>query len=177
MKAARWTTDQVNALSSAHKKAMAAKPVFCIGIDPGTHTGVAIWNTERGKFIHYSTGTIYEQLRNVEAFIKDHSWMDTPSQLVFEDARKRKKVPTDAQGNYDTSRLQGAGSVKRDSAIWQECCEAWAKKYNNFTWRGVAPNGKTNSLAKNKEAAKRNLEITGQVSEHALCAAFLVWKM
>ena len=153
------------------------KPKWFIGIDPGTHTGVAVWSVNQRKFTFVHTYTIFEALKFVESFI-DSAHADGGVMVVFEDARKRFKVPQKADGSIDKDRLQGAGSVKRDSTIWQEACEQWAKRWKiGFTWRGVAPNGKTNALAADKDLSSQNLGITYNTSEHARCAAFLVWKM
>lgn len=152
------------------------KPAWFIGIDPGTHTGVAIWSRNMQKFTFVHTYTVFEALKTVESFI-DSAHADGGVMVIFEDARKRKSLPKQADGTIDKDRLQGAGSVKRDSTIWQEACEQWAKRWQiGFTWRGVAPNGKTNALAGDKDLSSRNLGITYNTSEHARCAAFLVWK-
>lgn len=158
-------------------KSLTEKPAWFIGIDPGTHTGVAIWSQNMRKFTFVHTYTVFEALKTVESFI-DSAHADGGVMVIFEDARKRKALPTQADGSIDKDRLQGAGSVKRDSTIWQEACELWSKRWQiGFTWRGVAPNGKTNALATNKELSSRNLGITYNTSEHARCAAFLVWNM
>jgi hypothetical protein len=152
------------------------KPAWFIGIDPGTHTGVAIWSRNMQKFTFVHTYTVFEALKTVESFI-DSAHADGGVMVIFEDARKRKKFK-EKDGKADPAVLQGAGSVKRDSSIWQEACEHWAKRWQiGFTWRGIGPNGKTNALAKDKDLSSRNLGITYNISEHARCAAFLVWNM
>lgn len=78
-----------------------------IGIDPGTRTGVAV--KENGKFVEIVT-------TNIIAAIEMCLSYENPT-IYIEDARKRKWF-----GNSGRERLQGAGSIKRDSAIWQEFC-------------------------------------------------------
>jgi hypothetical protein len=191
-KGSRWTEQQLAQFqeSRATKQAQlnkgmkekpsaneTEKPKWFIGIDPGTDTGVAVWSRTQRKFTFVHTYTIFEALKFVESFI-DSAHADGGVMVIFEDARKRKSLPKQADGAIDKDRLQGAGSVKRDSAIWQEACEQCAKRWKiGFTWRGVAPNGKTNALAADKDLSSRNLGITYNTSEHARCAAFLVWKM
>ena len=151
------------------------KPDWAIGVDPGTKTGIAVWNAKTQKFHFVFTYTIFEALTFVENWIGK---TEGSTFVVIEDARKRFKIP-EKDGKPDVSRLQGAGSVKRDSAIWQEACEYWKLNFGaeKFNFRMIAPNGKTNALAKDKELSSRNLGITYGTTEHARCAAFLVWKM
>lgn len=148
------------------------KPRFFIGIDPGVHTGVAVWDSKSRKFVSVETTTILQAIDLVKAHAVTHRYEGV--HVVFEDARKRKALPKDSAGKFDTSRLQGAGSVKRDCKIWEEFLSGIPCEYL-LTWKAVAPNGKTNALAKNKALASANLGITGNSSDHARCAAFLVW--
>jgi hypothetical protein len=152
------------------------KPVIFIGIDPGANTGMAVWHRTSGKFTTVQTTTIFKALKIVEGFIHDNH-ANGGIMLVFEDARKRKVFDKNADGSFDKSKLQGAGSVKRDCSIWQEACEYWSLNYSGFYWRNPAPNGKTNKMAKDKETSSAMLGIEGNSSEHARCAAFLVWKI
>ncbi len=150
------------------------RPDFYIGIDPGVNTGIAIWATSTNDFRFAHTYGAYIAMLEVSRFVKDCAGTVC---LVFEDARKRKALPKDGFGNFDANRLQGAGSVKRDSAIWQECCEFLAHQYpDRFTWIAVAPNGKSNALAKNDRLFQSNTGIVYRTSIHARCAAMLVWK-
>ena len=147
-----------------------------IGIDPGTNTGVALWSRKQKKFTFVHTYTIFDALKFVERFVDEHH-ADGGVMVIFEDARKRKTIPT-KNGEADVSRLQGAGSVKRDSAIWEEVLTGLSRRFKFcFAWRGVAPNGKTNALAKNKELSSANFGLNYDTSEHARCACGLVWKM
>lgn len=86
-----------------------------IGIDPGTHTGVAIWDTREGKFLSLDTLQIHQALVEVMLW-KDKVGHDL--QVVFEDARQRTWF---GKGNTN-AKLQGAGSVKRDCSIWEDFC-------------------------------------------------------
>lgn len=155
--------------------AVIKKPDWYIGIDPGTSTGVALWSRRQQKFTFVHTYQVFEALKFVVDFVESHT--DTGTMVIFEDARKRKSVPKKGT-DFDPDRLQGAGSIKRDSAIWEEVLTNLSKTLHaGFMWKGVAPNGKTNELAKNKDLSTKNLGITHNTSEHARCAAFLVWKM
>lgn len=146
------------------KKAV-TKPEICIGIDPGTKTGVAVWSREAQAFVYVGTHKIHEALKLVEYYCDNER-----AHVVFEDARKRKALPSEVE------RLQGAGSVKRDSTIWFDFLTDLQSK-GKLSFTAVPPNGKTNALAENKKLSSKNLGITKNTSEHARCAAFLVWKM
>ena len=84
-----------------------------IGIDPGTHTGLAIWDSRKGQFLSLETLPIHRALQVVQ-------YMATTSSavVVFEDARQRTWF---GKGDIN-AKAQGAGSVKRDCSIWEDFC-------------------------------------------------------
>lgn len=83
-----------------------------IGIDPGTHTGVAVWDSKEGKFLSLETMPIHIALTRVLAIAERHR---DDVQVIFEDARLRTWF---GKGNV-SAKAQGAGSVKRDCSIWE----------------------------------------------------------
>ena len=89
--------------------------MICIGIDPGTHTGVAVWDTREGKFLSLQTMPIHRALMEV------YKWRQRPVeiQVVFEDARQRTWF---GKGDTDDKK-HGAVTVKRDSSIWEDFCK------------------------------------------------------
>ena len=78
-----------------------------IGIDPGKNTGLAV--IKDGKLVRCETMLIHEALKELEGFGPDYVEYDI--RVIVEDARKRSGRPEAAQG---------AGSVKRDSTIWED---------------------------------------------------------
>lgn len=85
---------------------------YCIGIDTGTHTGVAVWNREERRFEILAEMKIHKAMFIVSEYAK----VAGDKVLVrVEDARKRNKY-----GDRSEFKLQGAGSVKRDSTIWED---------------------------------------------------------
>ena len=78
-----------------------------IGIDPGKNTGLAV--IKDGKLVRCETMLIHEAMKELEGFGPDYVEYDI--HVVVEDARKRSGKPEAAQG---------AGSVKRDSSIWED---------------------------------------------------------
>ena len=122
--------------------------MICIGIDPGTHTGVAVWDTKERRFLSLETLPIHQ------ALIKVRMWRDRVGhdlQVVFEDARQRTWFGRDKNTN---AKLQGAGSIKRDCSIWedfltdyeipfravppQKGCTKWTEEYFKMVtgWKG-----------------------------------------
>lgn len=106
-----------------------------IGIDPGTHTGVAVWD---------------KTSRRLEV-------------VFIEDARKRTWF-----GNAGRAKLQGAGSIKRDCAIWETFCEELG-----IECRKIAPKHNTTKLTASQFKVLTNWQ--GRTSDHARDAAMLVF--
>lgn len=79
-----------------------------IGIDPGTHTGIAV--IKDGKLVRCETMMIHQALKELEGFAQS-DYVEYDIHVIVEDARKRSGKPEAAQG---------AGSVKRDSTIWDD---------------------------------------------------------
>ena len=131
-----------------------------IGIDPGTHTGMAIWDSWEGKFLSLETLPIHQ------ALVKVMLWKDKVGhdlQVVFEDARQRTWF-----GKGDVSaKLQGAGSVKRDCSIWEDFCTDYG-----IPFRAVPPvKGATKVTP---TYFKMISGWTDRTSEHSRDAAMLV---
>lgn len=90
-----------------------------IGIDPGTHTGVAFWDGSKHELIELTTIPIHQALEKVRAFYKYNKGLFDIC-VVFEDARQRTWFGRDKNTN---AKLQGAGSIKRDCSIWEDFCK------------------------------------------------------
>lgn len=141
--------------------------MICIGIDPGTHTGVAVWDSREGKFLSLETLPIHRALEKVKEMSHPFWHMDRlyhdDIQVVFEDARQRTWF-----GKGDTNaKLQGAGSVKRDCSIWEDFCKDYGIPY----WAKPPVKGATKVSA---EYFKMVSHYTGRTSEHSRDAAMLV---
>lgn len=132
--------------------------MICIGIDPGTHTGVAVWDSREGKFLSLETLPIHRAM--VEVL---NLRIGREIQVVFEDARQRTWY-----GKGDTNaKLQGAGSVKRDCSIWEDFCKDYG-----IPFQAKPPvKGATKVSA---EYFKMVSHYTGRTSEHSRDAAMLV---
>lgn len=141
--------------------------MICIGIDPGTHTGVAVWDTREGRFLSLATMPIHRALEQVKElthpFWRIGKLYNEKIQVVFEDARQRKWF-----GDGDTNaKAQGAGSVKRDCSIWEDFCKDYGIPY----WAKPPVKGATKVSA---EYFKMISHYQGRTSEHSRDAAMLV---
>lgn len=133
-----------------------------IGIDPGVHTGMAIWNGHDGCFIDVTTIPIHQALSRVEKFYNDNKGL-FEIQVVFEDARQRKWYTGDSN-----AKSQGAGSIKRDCTIWEDFC-----KDAGIPFQAVPP---TKGMTKWKPEYFRMVTgWSGRTSDHARDAAMLVF--
>ena len=95
---------------------MTGKKQIFIGIDPGTKTGVAVWNAAEKKMESVRTMNILEAID----YVKSLAEMDSENLTVrIEDPNQRKWF-----GKSGREKLQGAGSIKRDFAIWREFLES-----------------------------------------------------
>lgn len=127
-----------------------------IGIDPGTHTGLAVWDGE--KFLKIGTYKILDAI-NIVSTLSDSDEVI----VYFEDARQRKWY-----GARSSEKLQGAGSIKRDCAIWEEFLNA-----SDIPFRMIAP---SKGCTKMSDERFRSLTGWGKItSNHARDAAMLVF--
>lgn len=131
-----------------------------VGIDVGTHTGVCIYNSATQKIEELFTMKLHQALERIEALNKSEQGKII---VYYEDARLRKWF-----GNTGRERLKGAGSVERDSTIWEEFLTD--KKIPFFR---VAP--KHNNTKLSPEQFKMLTGYGGRCSEHARDATMLVY--
>ncbi len=141
-----------------------ATKMLYIGIDPGVHTGYAVWDSEDRKFIAIKTVKLYEAILSVWQLHKEGKRL----KVVFEDARQRTWIPREKDNSQYRGRLIGSGSIKRDSKIWEEFCEGCTIPYMM-----IKPSA---GMTKWSEEYFRNLtDWQGRTSYHARDAAALVF--
>ena len=132
-----------------------------IGIDPGTHTGVAVWDSKAQAFVELATIPIHQ------ALIKVMMWRDRIGhdlQVVFEDARQRTWFGRDKNTK---ATLQGAGSIKRDCSIWEDFCRDYQIPF-------VAVPPMKGGTKVSESYFKTISGWKGRTSNHARAAAMLV---
>lgn len=130
-----------------------------IGIDPGTHTGFAVWDSKERKFLSVETILIHQAFIKILALRDEH-----PGMIIFiEDARKVSR-----SGEEERARIQGAGSIKRDCSIWEDFCEDCGILY-----RFMRPGRGTTKM--NPDYFKSLTGWKHRTSNHARDAAMLVF--
>ena len=135
-----------------------------VGIDTGTHTGMAMWDSEAKAFLSIDTVKLHEALFRIRSL-----WdKQKDIRVIFEDARQRKWFNTRSAAQ-DRARLQGAGSVKRDCNVWEE----FLKDYK-IPYEAVPPC--RNVTKTTAESFARLTKWEGRTSEHSRDAAMLVWR-
>ena len=138
-----------------------------VGIDPGEHTGLAVWNSEEHYFVDIYTCKLHEaQVRLYDIWrLSNRKDMF----VVFEDARQRRWIPDTHNIRREMGRRQGAGSIKRDCQIWEEF----------LTDFGIPFEARKPQAGGTKWSAdffKKVTGYTGRCSEHARDAALLVFQ-
>jgi hypothetical protein len=145
--------------------------VIVIGIDPGTTTGLAVWDAVARKLTRVESMQLHQAMT---AVLDIRSRKGTrcialePGQLlvIYEDART---IRIGGGENFNRKeKLQGVGSIKRDSAIWQEFLEDHGIAYQGKRWTP----GTTKWDA---DYFKRTTGWTGQTNSHARDAAVIVF--
>ena len=136
-----------------------------IGLDPGTHTGLAVWDGDRFTIIE--TLPIHAALLRVKELFDRYSFNGNGVKVYFEDARQRTWFPKMTAAK-DRARLQGAGSVKRDSTIWEDALTDWG-----IPFVAVAP--KNNMTKITPQFFRVMTGWQGRTSEHGRDAAMLVF--
>ena len=133
-----------------------------IGIDPGTRTGVALWRPET-KDLEISTLKIHEAMNAIKVITET---IEKKSVKVrFEDARQRKWF-----GEAGREQLQGAGSIKRDCAIWEDFL-----RDSGIDFEMVPPKNIHTKIS--ADYFKKLTGYEGRTSKHSRDAAMLVWGM
>lgn len=131
-----------------------------IGIDAGVNTGLA--EIFDGKLVEVKSMSIIEAMRSVEHKINYANANEIHIKIYIEDARLRTWVTGGRE------KLQGVGSVKRDSAIWEEFCV-----FHDVDFELVAP--KNNKTKITSEYFKRLTGWQHRTNTHGRDAAMLIW--
>ena len=138
-----------------------------VGIDVGVHTGLAVWDGAQRVFTEVATLPIHAALLRVKFLAEFYGCNGNGVTVYFEDARQRTWFPKMTAAK-DRARLQGAGSVKRDSTIWEDALTDWGIPF-------VAVPPKHNITKMTPQYFARLTGYTKRTSEHGRDAAMLVF--
>lgn len=144
-----------------------------IGIDTGTHTGVAVWDADNQRFTDIRTCLIHDALTYVLDIVALAAQTGDLVEVRVEDARLRTWFGPLDRGRSERSKLQGVGSVKRDCAIWEDFLQDIKAAWSNLDYRMVPPRENRTKLS--ADAFERITKSGFRTSEHARDAAMLVF--
>lgn len=137
------------------------KAHLLIGIDPGTHTGFAVFSNKSNSYIRV------ESMKAVEAEdeIMVYKATEIPIHVFVEDTRKL-RLPKALQSK---GRDRGAGSVGRDMGRWQEFLE-----HHNIphTMTGLSPK---EFRAGDDAWFRKKTGWDKRTNDHSRCAAGVIW--
>ena len=133
-------------------------PRIIIGVDPGTKTGVGVY--EAGRLTRVVTTTIVEAIELVAGYAKGGNLT-----VYIEDARM---ATYGRRGKQSAAQAQGAGSIKRDCSIWET-----EMKRRGIPYRMVRPNKQSNAVAENKPLWMKLTGWEGRCSVHARDAVMI----
>ena len=139
------------------------KLLYVIGIDPGTKTGLAVYDKLCKRLTAVSTLKIHEAFSFVQEINVKSKQEGGKIFVRVEDARKRKRY-----GINSNAKMQGAGAIKIQCKQWEEFL-----KGEGISFDLVAPN-----LIKTKVDAVKFKMITGwdaRTSNHGRDAGMLVY--
>lgn len=139
------------------------KGIF-IGIDPGDHTGLAVWDGDRKEFWTIQTLPLHRAFE----LVRSYAQTDRPCTILCEDARQRKWFTPERNDSEYRGRLMGAGAAKRDAKIWEEFLSDLGKPF-----RMVHP--QVGGTKWNAEQFKKYTGYAGRTNEHNRDAALLVY--
>ena len=138
------------------------------GIDPGSNTGLAIWDGASREFREVATLPLHRALDEVKRWHYSCLMQNQHFHVIFEDARQRTWFPREKSVAEYRGHLMGAGAAKRDAAIWEEFLTAM---HIPFT----AQPPRKGATKWNADYWSKVTGWTGRTSEHARDAALLVF--
>ena len=139
--------------------------MILIGIDTGTHTGFAVYDTKTRKLIEVTSLMIHQAMERV----KELKILHSDIKVRVEDPRQRTWFGTERMSREtERKKLQGVGSVKRDASIWDDYLKELGVPYEM-----VAPRYNVTKLT--SETFKRYTGWIKKTNEHGRDAAGLIF--
>lgn len=146
-----------------------ATDMIHIGIDTGTHTGIAVWDSRSQCFRAIEDVAIHKAMEIVAQYKGIAESEGVRLYVRVEDPRQRTWFGTENMTREEErKKLQGVGSVKRDAAIW----EAYLTDLGVW-FEMVAP--KCNLTKIKHETFVNITKWKGRTNEHKRDAAMLVF--
>lgn len=138
------------------------------GIDPGVHTGFALYDTDDNIFLGIVTCKIHDVIIKLVNMLYENG--NELLHVVFEDARLATFY---RYGKENQAKARGFGSVARDCKVIEDFCIQYGISYSK-----KRPNKKMNEWCKDKEMWNKVFGInwTKSTSHHARIAAALAQK-
>lgn len=145
--------------------AISSNPILTIGIDPGTETGIAVWNKTHNRFEVIDCLKIHQAIREVLYWTSTHNVI-----LVrVESAKTWKPFSNSVEAlKKNQAKLKGAGSIIRDTSIWEDFL--LDEKINHEL---VSLQSSIKKLKHHEFSKLTNVNI--ELNEHARDAAMLVY--
>ena len=128
-----------------------------IGIDPGVHTGLAVYSEGKLQLVESCTAV------KAECFVLKAAKEVDSIILLIEDARQRTWY-----GSKGREVLQGVGSVKRDCQRWEEFCS-----HHEIDFKLIHP--KNNKTKLKAAEFKKITGWNGRTNEHGRDSAMLIF--
>lgn len=154
-----------------------------IGLDPGEHTGLAVWDSATRSFRVVATLPLHKAMQEVLKWAHSAELRalrhGTKVHVVCEDARQRTWFPKESNASEYRGKLMGAGAAKRDARIWEEFLEDRDTALPWGTDTGLTYEMHKPQKGGTKWPAETFAKITGysgRTSEHARDAALLVFQ-
>lgn len=97
---------------------------YLVGVDPGTHVGLSLWDRQEKKLFVVATMGIIDAQTWFRMILQEEAGKSLFVRM--EDARTWKTYKT---GDNRKERWQGAGSIRRDTKIWIEFFKVYAIPY------------------------------------------------
>lgn len=130
-----------------------------IGIDPGVNTGYA--DIVESKKMELFTDLILNVIDYVQCIFYNYK-------VLIRIENPKTYIPFKGMEKENQSKLQGAGSIKRDLSIWVEFCEM-----RGIDYELVSLHSSFKKLS--AEQFKKITGYKGRTSSHSRDAAMLVW--
>ena len=136
-----------------------------VAIDPGTTTGMSIYEKKRNALIWCEQMKIHEAILSIMSIVRKNEALNI--HIIVEDARN-------ISGMY--SNKMGAGSIRRDCSIWEDYLNDITKKHKNVHTSYLRPTG-NRFLKMEAEAWKKYVNWEGKApGEHARDSATYLFK-